>query len=327
MISVVGGSGFIGTRLCQDLSDRQVPFEIIDLKASSRFPDKTKIADIRDISALSSSISGNKIIHLAAVHRDDVRDKSLYYSTNVEGTRNICAVAEERGIEDIVFTSTVAVYGFAKESTGEDGKIDPFNDYGKSKFEGEETLRAWQAAKGRNNLTIIRPTVVFGEGNRGNVYNLLRQISSGFFVMVGKGTNRKSMAYVGNVSEFLRCATETGSGYRLYNYVDKPDFDMNTLVELVRNRLRDKTGTGFRLPYWIAFGLGFIADVVAALTGKSFVISRIRVKKFSASTMFASAADQMEGFAAPYTLEDALARTLKAEFIDPDPAREVFYTE
>ena len=52
-------------------------------------------------------------------------------------------------------------------------------------------------------LVIVRPAAVFGEGNRGNVYQLLRQIASRRFVMVGSGHNRKSMAYVGNVSALL----------------------------------------------------------------------------------------------------------------------------
>ena len=41
-----------------------------------------------------------------------------------------------------------------------------------------------------NSLIIVRPTVIFGPGNRGNVYNLLKQIASGKFLMVGKGNNK-----------------------------------------------------------------------------------------------------------------------------------------
>ena len=44
--------------------------------------------------------------------------------------------------------------------------------------------------QGENSLIIVRPTVIFGEGNRGNVYNLLNQIASGKFLMVGKGENK-----------------------------------------------------------------------------------------------------------------------------------------
>lgn len=328
MITVIGGSGFIGTRLCQNLADRQEPFEIIDLKPSGRFPEKTKIVDIRDYGALRDAISGDKIIHLAAVHRDDVRDKSEYYTTNVDGTRNICLVAEEKGIEKIVFTSTVAVYGFAKPDTGEDGLIKPFNDYGKSKYEGEDVLRDWQlSGVSERALTIVRPTVIFGEGNRGNVFNLLNQIAFGRFVMIGNGRNRKSMAYVGNIAAFLEAAAEHGSGSQVFNYVDKPDFDMNRLVAFVRGTLVGKKGVGLRLPYGFGLVLGWLADLMAKATGKNLPVSSIRVKKFCATTAFSTRAQEIEGFEAPFTLEDGLKRTLQEEFINPDPDREIFFTE
>jgi nucleoside-diphosphate-sugar epimerase len=328
MITVIGGSGFIGTRLCQNLADRQVPFEIIDLKPSGRFPEKTKIADIRDYATLRDAISGEKIIHLAAIHRDDVRDKSEYYTTNVEGTRNICRAAEEKRIDKIVFTSTVAVYGFAEPDTGEDGAINPFNEYGKSKNESEGVLRDWQSggASGRA-LSIVRPTVVFGEGNRGNVFNLLNQIASGRFVMIGNGRNRKSMAYVGNVAAFLEAAADHGSGLQVFNYIDKPDFDMNRLVASVRQTLIGTKGVGPRLPYGVGLLLGWFADLVAKAKRKNLPVSSIRVKKFCATTTFSTRAQELEGFEAPFTLEDGLKRTLWAEFINPDPDQEIFFTE
>jgi GlcNAc-P-P-Und epimerase len=175
-ITVIGGSGFVGTNLCKKLSLKQQDFEIIDIKMSNQFPDKCKIGDVRDIDALRQTITGNIIVNLAAIHRDDVRDKSEYQLTNVNGAENIASVCEEKGIEKIVFTSTVAVYGFAEPGTGEDGEINPFNEYGRTKFEAEEKLRDWQS-KGQNSLLIIRPTVIFGEGNRGNVFNLLNQLA------------------------------------------------------------------------------------------------------------------------------------------------------
>ena len=48
--------------------------------------------------------------------------------------------------------------------------------------------------------------------------------------IVGKGTNVKSMAFVENVAAFIEYCLANGSGEYLYNYIDKPDFDMNTLV-------------------------------------------------------------------------------------------------
>ena len=103
----------------------------------------------------------------------------------------------------LVFTSSVAVYGFAAPDTDEKGPLHPFNDYGRTKMEAEEVYQEWLKGGTGRMLTIVRPTVVFGPRNRGNVYNLLRQMASGRFAMVGSGKNVKSMAFVENVASFL----------------------------------------------------------------------------------------------------------------------------
>ncbi|WP_377835421.1 NAD-dependent epimerase/dehydratase family protein [Acidimangrovimonas pyrenivorans] len=277
---------------------------------------------------MRAALSGDVIVHLAAVHRDDVRDPALYAQTNVEGTRNLCQVAGETGVDKIVFTSSVAVYGFAEPGTDEAGAINPFNEYGRTKFEAEEVLRDWQAAEdGQRSLIIVRPTVVFGEGNRGNVFNLLNQIASGRFLMVGSGTNRKSMAYVGNIAAFLQHALTADCHYGMFNYVDDPDFDMNTLVAEVRGTLTGAKGVGPRLPYAVGLAMGHAADLVARLTKRNLPLSAIRVKKFCGTTSFASAKGTLDGFVPPYSLKDGLRRTLEAEFLSPDPDREIFFTE
>jgi len=325
-ITVIGGSGFVGTNLCRQLVLKQQDFEIIDLKMSNQFPEKCKIADVRDPDTLHKTITGDVVINLAAVHRDDVRDKTEYRRTNVDGAENVALVCEEKGIDKIVFTSTVAVYGFAEPGTDESGAINPFNEYGRTKFEAEEKLRTWHA-NGNNSLVIVRPTVIFGEGNRGNVYNLLNQIASGKFLMVGKGENKKSMAYIGNIVAFLEACVATDQKYGVYNYVDTPDLTMNELVSQIRGKLKSKVGVGPRLPYWLGIILGYAADFIAKLNVKSLPISSIRVKKFASSTEFRSTKFSLDEFKAPFSLSDGINRTLQSEFISPDPNREIFYTE
>ena len=51
-------------------------------------------------------------------------------------------------------------------------------------------LEKWYRTHPDWNINILRPTVIFGERNRGNVYNLLKQIAGGKFAMVGKGENK-----------------------------------------------------------------------------------------------------------------------------------------
>lgn len=327
MIDLIGGSGFIGTRLGQRLQDRGEPFRLIDKAASHRFPEHHQFADVRDPDSLHRWMSGGAVVNLAAEHRDDVRPLSLYDDVNVQGARNVCQVATEKGVRTLVFTSTVALYGFAPPNTDETGAINPFNAYGRTKWEAEQVYREWfEADPANRTLVILRPTVVFGEQNRGNVYNLLRQIASGRFVMVGSGQNVKSMAYVENIAAFLEYSLFFAPGCYVYNYVDKPDIDMNTLVGSVRERLGAPRDVRFRLPYALGMAAGLAFDVAAGVTRRSFPISSIRVRKFCATTQFAtSIADT--GFVAPVSLDEGLRRTVHHEFLEDHDHEHVYETE
>ena len=328
-ITVIGGSGFIGTRLVKRLAKTtDTNLKIIDKVSSYAFSHLSCIADVGSVVQLREEISSNTVIvNLAAEHRDDVRPLSRYDEVNVQGAKNICVVANEKGVQTIIFTSTVAVYGFAPIGTDESGKINPFNDYGRTKYEAEQIFKAWQAeAPTERTLVIIRPTVVFGEQNRGNVYNLLRQIASGKFVMVGSGKNRKSMAYVENVAAFIEYAMSFKPGLHIYNFIDKPDFTMNSLVANVNRILGRSEKIGFRIPFAIGYFIGKGFDLVAAITGKQFAISSIRVKKFCANSVYNTSIDQT-GFVSPVPLEQALAQTVRYEFVESHEHEGVFYTE
>jgi nucleoside-diphosphate-sugar epimerase len=325
-ITIIGGAGFLGTNLCRSLAFNGQDFEIIDLKISNQFPEKCKIGDVRDLNSLRETVTGDVVVYLAAIHRDDVRDKTEYERTNVDGARNVIAACIQKGVKKIVFTSSVAVYGFAKPGTDELGPVKPFNEYGRTKFDAEELLREWHS-NSDNSLIIVRPTVIFGEGNRGNVYNLMNQIASSRFVMIGDGKNKKSLAYVGNVVSFLETCIATEQKYGLFNYVDKPDMTMDQLVGLIRNKVKAKDGVGPRIPYWIGLSLGYIADVFARLSGQRLPLSSIRVRKFVSSTEFRSAKPKLDNFCAPFSLEAAIELTLESEFIHPNSSKEIFYTE
>jgi nucleoside-diphosphate-sugar epimerase len=329
VIDIIGGSGFIGTRLTRRLTQRNdTQVRIVDKVPSKKFPGHTTIGDVREVNQLHEVLSDHSvIINLAAEHRDDVRPLSLYDDVNVRGAKNICAVARTKGVRTIIFTSTVAVYGFAELGTNEVGTIAPFNDYGRTKYEAEQVFKAWQAeALDERVLVIIRPTVVFGEQNRGNVYNLLRQIASGRFVMLGHGNNRKSMAYVENVAAFIEYSMSFKAGVHIYNFIDKPDFSMNDLVVNVNRILGRPTKIGLRLPFAIGYLIGKCFDTLAALTGKRFAISAIRVKKFCANSVY-NTAISTTGFVPPVALERALEQTVRYEFIESHEDEGVFFTE
>ena len=325
---IIGGSGFIGTRLSSLLKLEGLAFKIVDKALSKDFPERTFIADVRSVEALNSAISDNAIlINLAAEHRDDVSPLSLYDDVNVQGAKNLCLVATKKNVKTIVFTSSVAIYGFAPLGTDESGNIAPFNDYGRTKYEAEQVYKDWQAEDPLiRTLVIIRPTVVFGEQNRGNVYNLLRQIASGKFMMIGDGLNRKSMAYVGNVVAFIQHSLAFKPGVHIYNYIDKPDFTMNELVSWVNKLLGKSTEIKFRLPYQVGLFIGKGFDLAAKVMGKKLPISAIRVKKFCSNSVYESAI-HTSGFIPPFSMPEAVERTIKHEFLERHEDEAVFYSE
>lgn len=323
-VAIIGGSGFIGTRLSKLLIEQEIPLRIGDLRPSADFPNLWVETDVRRPEMLARVMEGSvAVINLAAEHRDDVRPLSRYQETNVFGAQQVCAAACKCGTKQIIFTSTVAVYGLQPKPVDESGPFAPFNEYGKTKLAAEEVYRAWAAEDPSRSLIIVRPTVVFGEGNRGNVYNLLRQIAADKFLMVGSGSNVKSMAYVGNLAAFLAHALALGSGVHIFNYVDGPDMNTRELVEHIR-RCLGTHGKLRRIPASVAMTGGHLFDIAARVSGRTFPISAIRVRKFCATTQFRAERIATTGFTPPYSLEEGLARTIRFDFADArsdDPTR------
>ncbi len=311
-IAILGGSGFIGTRLCDRLNKREdLDFIILDIYKSEKYPKRWRFADVRDCASLVENLDNvDVVINLAAEHRDDISPTSRYFETNVTGQENLCKAMDECSIKTLIFASSVAVYGFVTEDTDEEGKISPFHAYGESKYKAELVAQNWLSEDKK--LFVVRPTVVFGEGNRGNVYNLLRQIALGRFLMIGPGKNKKSMAYVENVAAFIEYLVDRENKLQIFNYVDKPDFDMNTLISLV-NKVLGRSPSNFRLPYVFGLSVGYFFDVMSILVRRKFPISSLRIKKFCAQTQFRSNTDYL-GFEKPVTLEEGLTRTIKNEF-------------
>lgn len=318
-ITLIGASGFVGTRLLDLLKETTTyTLKNIDLQQSHFFPEITEIGDVRVQEDMDKAVAGaDCVVLLATQHRDDISPASLYYETNVEGMRITLRAMERNNVKRIIFFSSVAVYGLNKKNPDENHPIDPFNHYGKSKWQAEQILQEWHKSHRDWNIDIIRPCVIFGERNRGNVYNLLKQISSGKFAIIGKGENKKSMAYVGNAVVFTKYLIENvTTGYNVFNYTDKPDFTMNELIDHV-SKVLNKHIPSTHLPYWLGMFGGYCFDTLAFITRKKFAISSVRVKKFCATTEFDSTKAHSCGFKAPFTLNEGLAKTLEFEFIHP----------
>lgn len=325
-IAIIGGAGFVGSKLTKLLKRLNKSHAIFDINNSKNKEGLINI-DVTDATTLDKLSGYDSLINLAAEHRDDIKPASRYDDVNVNGANNVCNAARKFNINSIIFTSSVAIYGFAEPDTDEEGEPKYFNDYGRTKYLAEQVYKRWQAEDKENRtLVIIRPTVIFGESNRGNVYNLLNQIASKKFAMFGNGQNIKSMAYVENVVAFINYSLNFKPGLHIYNYIDTPDINMNTLVAKVRGALFQKNNVGIRIPAFIGIAIGYFADIIAKFTGKTFPISSIRVEKFLKTTKFSSAIKNTD-FVPPFSLEDGLKKTLQYEFLEDNSDEPIFYSE
>lgn len=313
-ILVTGGSGFIGTRLINNLLKDGHNVKIYDKVISDKYPEICVKADVRDVETLIKESKDIDIIYnLAAEHADDVTPLSLYEDVNVGGAKNVVFAAEKNKIRKIIFTSSVAIYGLNRGTPNETMDAQPFNEYGRTKYEAEKILNDWKDMDELRSLVVLRPSVIFGEKNRGNVYNLIKQIASGKFLMVGSGENKKSMAYVGNIAAFLTSQANTDGGNFIYNFADKPDLSSNEIVHIVKDELEIKKSTP-KAPFIIGMLGGYIFDFLSKVTGKKFPVSSIRIKKFCAETTVNTDRLQKSEFIPPYTLEEGLRNMIKYEF-------------
>ncbi len=311
-VCVVGGSGFIGTRLVARLLAMGYLVSIFDLLDSAAFPELVVRGDVRDGPAVLRAVTGcDLVIHLAAVHRDDVRPVSRYSEVNVGGAKHVVAAMKQADIAHCMLVSSVAVYGLTQAEPGEESPHAPDSPYASSKSASEAVFRGWQAhGDSTRSLVVFRPVVVYGEGNRGNVFNLVDQIRRGRFMMVGRGDNVKSVAYVENLVDFMCTQLQPVHGVRTFNYADKPDRSVGELVALIDRLVGREGQRRLWMPYWTGLLAGYCFDVVSALVRRPFAVSSARVRKFCADTSVSTRALDATGFRPNVTLEEGLRRMI-----------------
>ena len=303
---LVGGAGFIASHLRKQLTGECL---ILDVNEPRNLTSKEHFvkADIRktlnnlDAFVLSES---TVIHHLAAVHFDF---QTSFYETNVDGTKNVIeAFLDSR---KWIFYSSVATYGDSALTRSESSSQEPSNDYGKSKLLMEQTiLDKIRSGSLKGQIVIVRPGVVYGEWNFGNVFNLMWLSSR--FLPIGLSSNPiKSMAYVKNlVSSTLFALEKAKDGAPLiYNYVDYDQLGTKDLLRLIG---KAKGSKPLFIPYGFVLGVSHILNLPFKIVGKDFLASPMRVKKFAQPTHFKADKIRELGFVQPVEPEQAVKQAI-----------------
>lgn len=210
---VFGGSGFIGCFFADLLltngavekvylfdleSPTEKPFEFRRQLLAKHAEAVVFIrGDVRAPIELVPSEAVSLVANFAAVHREPGHEDHEYFETNLLGAENVTAWAERVECENLIFTSSISPYGVSESVKDERTIPVPVTAYGASKLAAEKIHIAWQkGCSAQRKLTIVRPGVVFGPGEGGNVTRLVRAVRKGYFFYMGNRSTRKAGIYV-----------------------------------------------------------------------------------------------------------------------------------
>ncbi len=220
------------------------------------------------------------IFNFAAVHREPGHERREYFDTNLPGARNVCAYADVVGCKNILFTSSIAVYGPTNGATTEASPFYPTTAYGISKLCAELVHEGWRAADTDRRLIICRPGVVYGPGDPGNILRMIQAVKKGYFVFPGGQSLRKSYAYIEGLLDSFEFTMSRPESRLTYNYVERETEELGTLVKIVQEHLDKKIPT-FTAPLPL---LAAAARMVQIVTGGRSAIHPARVRKAAMST-------------------------------------------
>ena len=247
---LIGGAGFTGLKIAQDLIDRKIPYSkivIADLKdALTKVTlNVTKVSCDISKNILPQFKEGDIIIHLAARQyhlKIPYRNKlSWFRSVNVTGTKNVINSCLKYKVKGLVFFSTDMVYGlpnFIPVTANHPKK--PIGPYGKSKLEAEEVC--YLARKKGLPITILRPRLIMGKGRLGIMEKLFTSIFKGIPVpLIGNGKNCYQMVSVRDCSEAAILAVEKQFPNYELNLGSKIGPDVKSLLNSLIKEVNSKS--------------------------------------------------------------------------------------
>jgi UDP-glucose 4-epimerase len=246
MIVVTGGSGFIGTHLCEHLMDAGHKVRIVDI-VPPRMGIKAEFvrASVLNAARLTKLVAGAEgVVHLAALIdvAASVADPYSDFSVNASGTLNVLEAARHSGVKKVAFASSAAVYGnTVKIPVSESHMALPLSPYGAAKLAAERYVLLYNSLYGMEN-TALRIFNVYGEGQSpsspysGVITKFASAIADGRQpVIYGDGSQTRDFVHVDDVCDaFVRAVEGQGSNSPL-NIASGSETSVRGLLELMCN--------------------------------------------------------------------------------------------
>ena len=290
-ILVTGATGFTGSYLASALVQEGHCVRALARRTSNitylrNLGVEIHYGDLRDNESIRNATRGVEVIyHVAAIYRQAGIPNHMYWSVNVEGTRNLLSSAVQQGIERFVYCSTVGVHGhISNPPADETAPFSPGDEYQRTKLEAENEALSFHRKYGLA-VVVARPTGIYGPGDL-RLLKLFRAIQRKRFWMLGSGSTLYHLTFVTDVvSGLLLCGNKTNAVGQTYILGGNQYL---TLTELA-NLIADKLDVPYKqrhlpvLPFYIA---GWICEKICIPLRIEPPIYRRRVDFFTKDRAF-----------------------------------------
>jgi nucleoside-diphosphate-sugar epimerase len=311
MILITGANGLVGRALVERLKTelklqvrKKANFEKLFpyLQCSSSIEikelDFLKVSD-DEFTELTKNCS--TVIHTASlVHRPNASQEE-YNLLNLETTKKLAQACKKNNVKTFVFFSTIAVYGNGPFSEAtESSSLDPKTAYAISKTQAENWLTKNLVCP---KTIIFRPALIFGEGDRGNMLSLIKQIKKGRYFHIGQMAARKSLIYAKDVAKAVDLAiNKLPDGYHVFNLANSYVPTVRELADKIAKCLNKPTPR--TMPLWLIKTTARTAQIIL---GKSSPVTIAQVEKLiTENTCSVNKLKDQIGFYEDFNLEESL---------------------
>lgn len=320
-MAVTGASGFIGLQLVKRL--RQDGFEVTAITRSTAEQCISKagekwlhIKDPTDTRAWEDVIkNADYVVHLAGLaHQIDKRtdeDQKQLYRVNIDTTAALAnAVASTRTVRRMLFLSSVAAMGdFSENPLKETMECSPNTEYGRSKLEAENCCK-FLLSETVTDWCILRPPLVYGPGNPGNMGRLQRMLSARLPLPVGAFREKRSFVFVGNLVDLIVTSLKVPEASReLFLVSDGHDISTADLIRLIAD-VQGVRVPIISVPKTLLEWMAKLLDFSMRLSGRNQNVFQYSLDRLNNPVLVdASKARMLLGWSPPTSLEDGIRYT------------------